>query len=305
MINQKGFTLIELMISVALGLFIVLAAVTFYSDTRKAARYQESLTQMTEAGRSATVGMRRDFRGTDFWGCFNPDYGLTSFNNSLDPNGVNYVALDRGVGFVNNAGVNGSDSIVLTSGEYVSARIRSPYMADKAGDLTVTDGSQIAQNDILVVSDCKRADIFQVTNNPSAAANLAESTVSHGLGATASGPGNVSAQLSQAYGSQADIFKVSTAQWFVASQNGETALFRRKDNKAADLIAMNVEDIQIKFDIERGVTQGAVISLLIRSQNEVADNPSPYRYEGVVVTPTDRYLRKVITTSYAFRNRLK
>jgi type IV pilus assembly protein PilW len=45
--------------------------------------------------------------------------------------------------------------------------------------------------------------------------------------------------------------------------------------------------------------------LLLQSRDQfVTDAPQPYSFNGVPVTPTDRRIRQVFTTTIALRNRI-
>jgi type IV pilus assembly protein PilW len=299
-VKQAGFTLIEMMISLVLGLIIMVAATSFYVDMRQSERYQKNLSFINESARSALTVMRRDFRGMDFWGCFDPNYVSNSFFNSLNSDGDGYISSDKGIGFSNNSGLNNSDSVTINTGELVNARVVEPYMDNLSANIEVDNIGTIAQNDILVLTNCKSADVFQVTSDHSEGSTV----ITHTDEEVDSGPGNASSELSQSYTGDTDIFRMSSNSWYLESQNGIPVLIRENNNSGKEIMALYVENMQIIYDVVGDSTIGAVVSLLFRSKDEIAETPVTYTFNGQTVTPDDRFIRKVFTSSFALRNRI-
>lgn len=68
---QKGLSLIELMISMALGLLVILAVTYVFAGSRTNYRHQESLSAVQESGRIALETLTRDIRMAGYPGCGN------------------------------------------------------------------------------------------------------------------------------------------------------------------------------------------------------------------------------------------
>ena len=67
--NQRGFTLIELMISLVIGLLLSAAIVKIYADTSQIYRFQGAVSEVQENGRFASAFLRRTARLAGNFGC--------------------------------------------------------------------------------------------------------------------------------------------------------------------------------------------------------------------------------------------
>ena len=67
--NQRGFTLIELMISLVIGLLLSAAIVKIYADTSQIYRFQSAVSEVQENGRFASAFLRRTARLAGNFGC--------------------------------------------------------------------------------------------------------------------------------------------------------------------------------------------------------------------------------------------
>lgn len=85
--SQKGLTLIELMIAMLLGVFLIGGILQIFISTKQSYRMQENLSRLQENGRFAMDFIARDMRMTGYWGCLNPsavdvDIAGTNDNNA-------------------------------------------------------------------------------------------------------------------------------------------------------------------------------------------------------------------------------
>lgn len=65
---EAGLTLIELMVSLAIGLFLMLGAMTVYLQSRQTFQVNESVARLQENGRFALDAMEPDIRMGHYWG---------------------------------------------------------------------------------------------------------------------------------------------------------------------------------------------------------------------------------------------
>lgn len=73
--RQFGVGLVELMVALIIGLFLILGAVTIYSQSRKTFRTTEAVARLQENARYALDVMEPDVRMASYWGLANrPDY---------------------------------------------------------------------------------------------------------------------------------------------------------------------------------------------------------------------------------------
>ncbi len=69
--RQYGVSLIELMVAMVIGLFLILGAVTVFSQSRSTYRTAESVARLQEVGRLAMDVVETDVRMANFWGMSN------------------------------------------------------------------------------------------------------------------------------------------------------------------------------------------------------------------------------------------
>jgi len=67
--RQRGLTLIELMISMALGLALTAGAISIFQQNKQTYNFQESISRVQESARFAMNIMARDIRSSGFRGC--------------------------------------------------------------------------------------------------------------------------------------------------------------------------------------------------------------------------------------------
>ncbi len=77
--NQRGFNLIELMVAMVIGVFLVAGALRVYTQSQSALLISEQAARLQENARYALQTIERDVRAVDLW-------GLT--NNAADVAGV-------------------------------------------------------------------------------------------------------------------------------------------------------------------------------------------------------------------------
>lgn len=81
--GQLGFTLVELMIAITLGLVILLAVGSIYLGSRQTFRMQEENARLQETGRYALEVMGRSIRQAGFWNMpINPVATATGFGGT-------------------------------------------------------------------------------------------------------------------------------------------------------------------------------------------------------------------------------
>jgi prepilin-type N-terminal cleavage/methylation domain-containing protein len=66
--REAGMTLIELMVALAIGLFLLLGAITVYLQSRQTFQVNESIARLQENGRFALDALEPDIRMGHFWG---------------------------------------------------------------------------------------------------------------------------------------------------------------------------------------------------------------------------------------------
>ncbi len=234
--GQRGFGLVELMVAITVGLLLLAGVLQVLAGTRQAYRLQEAQARLQEAGRFALDALSRDLRMADFWGCHGRPAQVT---NGLDPAGAGFVDFAAG-GLSGTEGGSTPDTLILRGAAGASLVLTQP-MPQPSADLKVAPGNGLRQFDLVLVADCTQGDIFQVTNaNPSGSGQLVHNA---GVGQ----PGNLSASLSKAYGTDAQVFRAQEIVYDVQTGlRGQPSLFRTVNGTAQELVE-GVEDLQVLY----------------------------------------------------------
>jgi type IV pilus assembly protein PilW len=270
----------------------------------------------------------RDIRGADFWGCAS---GTTNVVNNLDTGGTGYIDFQNG-GIGGTEGTGGApDTLTLRGGINSGLSVEPPYGPQSSANIQVPAGNGLEQGDIIFVSDCSSADIFQITNsNPDGGGQLV-----HNTGSTIE-PGNYNVTnpgcpganahcLSKVYGSDASVFSTQEISYTIAmGSEGQPALFRN----GLEFLD-GIENLQILYgeDTDAVGTPGSGIANYYVPADQVADMTNVisirfavvarsyddnltgglaqnYNLFGTNMTAADNRLRQVYSSTVAVRNRL-
>ena len=325
---QQGFTLVEVMIALIIGLFLTAGVIKIFSSTNQTNRVQENLSRMQENARFAMQFLSKDIREAGFKGgiCDGGDIIKTAYNN-LDSSAASYSFNKPALAGDETFGLNGSDRIVinklphLDNGLNLSSDINNltANMHIDASGANIT-AAGFKQGSIALITDCSRGDIFQIVNTPTSG------TFTHSVGGVTT-PGNARNTLSSTYST------TNSKVYHLAKDSGNESIIYDIQNDTAtppvpglrrngsQLIA-NIENMQILYGLKTGDDMQYLpassltavqmedvvsikVSILVRSPDDnVATAPQTYSYNGATVTPTDRRLRKVYSSAITIRNRL-
>jgi len=337
--SQRGLSLIELMIAIAIGSFLTLGLTELFSNSRQTYRVQENLSRLQENARFAMQIISRDIRMADYAGCKNSS--INDSTNHIDTTSANYDAtLHEFVSAVQgNNGTAGAsialddpDTLTILNAADSGVSVQPPFGPLPSSDINVTAGHDFEQGDIILLADCTQSDIFQITNDPT------EGTVmEHDLGAFISNPGPSQVNepgnfnplacaaghcLSRVYTGEASIYRLRLNTYDIQpGTNGLNALFRNGDE-----LVEGIENIQVLYGADNNgdntpdsyVPAGTVglnmenvvairVSLLAATiEDSVATQAIPYTiFNDTVNSPlNDRRIRRVFTSTIALRNRL-
>jgi type IV pilus assembly protein PilW len=97
--RAAGVTLIELMVALAIGAFLMVGALTVFMQSRTTFRISESLSRLQENARFVLDGVEPDLRMANFW-------GLTSRTIRIQGRGTPAEPVPAGLGVANDCGAN-------------------------------------------------------------------------------------------------------------------------------------------------------------------------------------------------------
>ena len=278
--SNRGFSLIEMMIAITIGMFILVAMVLAYTSGKQTYRVQENLSRVQENGRFAIETIARDIRMADFNGCYSKSININNtvntatsftynFNQGLQGNEATSgsawtPALDASISGASPSPKGGTDVITIRTaqgtGVYVTQQPSGSNLT--AADVQVGANNGFSQFDIVLVSNCSGSDVFQISNaNPNTSGSLAHNT---GVGT----PGNSTASLSTCYGpantsgttagcsGPSEVLKIVTMTYFVGQSScvaantcvaGASSLWRMTGTNAPEELAEGVDDLQILY----------------------------------------------------------
>ena len=362
---QRGLTLIELMVALVLGLLLlaVVGQVYLADKTTFTAQQQQGL--MQEGGRFALEFLARDARMAGLAGCssrrplelplplrsylsasgypFDPLQGVQGHEaadsgpgDTIEPDPTPAAsgdasdwspALPAGTHALADTAVAGSDVLVL-SGMDAGVPLVSPFTS--GAQIFVASTSGFAPGDILMVTDCQQAQLFQATGVTAASGNI--------VGSSAGGysPGNASPITERGpagpFQEGSEVAHVRTYAYYVGvGSDGDPALVRERlqggssAGMAAEELVGGVESLQVlygvdgnmDFVVDQYVTADAVadwrtvralqVALLLRTPDEFGPDLDEASYDlaGTTLDPVDdRRVRRVFTSTIALRNRL-
>lgn len=152
--RQKGLTLVELMIGMALGLLVVLAVTYVFAGSRSSYRHQESLSAVQETGRIALEVLTRDIRMAGYPGC-----GNLLFMNHLSGD----AALPADARFSNEVALQGvADQITIIRGSAENANLVSSPASNQVQVDNIASLGAVAAGDRLLMSDCVFTEVLTV-----------------------------------------------------------------------------------------------------------------------------------------------
>ncbi|HEY7884560.1 MAG TPA: PilW family protein, partial [Cellvibrionaceae bacterium] len=184
--------------------------------------------------------------------------------------------------------------------------------------------SGLCANDILMISDCAKARVFQST----AVNSGADVTIEHSGGAN---PGNSFGSWGGSdptpydiYRVGAEVTKIHTLLYYIADNpRGRPSLYLQEGNTPGGAIELleGVEAMNLEFGVgsqsvvtefvpfSAGVNWNNVLavrlSLLVQSTDDnISPEPQTYTFAGEDVEADDRRIRQVFTTTVGIRSRL-
>jgi len=202
--RARGFTLIELMIAMTLGLLVIGSAITVFSGSQKSIELNSALTDLQDNARFAMDAITRDIRMSGFQGCVDintasakiladsaptTDYFNTAITASVVEDSGNWNPTEpAGFTIPNNRAVPvpGTHALSVQFGSSETYTFTPMATTDADIVLDAVD-ADFVEGDLALVSNCQVADIFAITS-------FSGATLQH----TASG--NSDGRLSAPYG---------------------------------------------------------------------------------------------------------
>jgi type IV pilus assembly protein PilW len=252
--RARGFTLVELMIAMTLGLGTVAATGYIYLGTVKTYRAHDSMSRLQEGARFAFELMGKDLRMAGTTGCPNAT-SVNVLNGSTDWEkdlfGMPIVSVDRD-------GVAGSETEFSDALRVLRADMSREYVVlahdSIGGTFTLTGPHNITAGQYMVATDCNHAVVFQ-------ASVPAINQISHPAGGV---PGNATDRLGAGgviytFAPGSRLYRLDSTSYFVANNvAGQPSLFRSRPRGATGVITREelvegVEDLRVTYAVDTSV----------------------------------------------------
>lgn len=256
-IQQRGFSLIELLIAIPLSLLVMLVVLKIFTANIQGVNLQNAYSRVLENGRMSVELMTLDIRISDYWGCVNDINSITSHLKTTDSDYDSAIIPinQQAVTGVNNVSaltistisvINNTDTLTLWGSTGLSnIKVETPYMTTSSAAVHISTGSGIEKGDILLITDCIRADLFTNTSNNTDTSG----TIGHNTG-TVTGTGNVdneTTNFSDTYDGSAQILIPYVKTYFIGQNSaGSSSLYRSYNGTASEMVR-GITDLQLTY----------------------------------------------------------
>lgn len=277
---QNGFSLVELMVALVIGLLLVAGIIEIFISSRQVYRVQDMQARMQEDGRYATSVIaeklsRAGFRGCNslknqgnnagntelvnvltnandyFWNLEVPIQGHEATNGGWSPGLPDTIANSGPIAGTDVITIRTTSSLnievrdhdVAVDGEEDSEDYTAPLIISADNSLSTCDPSTDDQcSNILLVSDCNHAAVFQVTNDPD------NGILEHEAGVGT--PGNATADLKGNF-AKGTITNISSDTFYIKNDSsGNPSLYQKTLDDNAVAIVEGVANMQIEYGID-------------------------------------------------------
>jgi type IV pilus assembly protein PilW len=261
--RQRGVGLIEILISITLGLLILVALLKSYDDSKATFRVQDSVSRLQENARYALHFISRDLRMAGYRGCVR-DSTVASIKNTLNTPLAFLYDFEKAVqGFEGNTdgtwtpgldasitSVTAGTDVLVVRGALDNGAIIRQEMPNTSADLKVTDNLNpppVADGDIVMISDCLGSAVFQITNY-----TVSNGNVVHNTGDNDPLPGNATKDLGRRYPIGSQLYKIATTSYFIRESGSGSgpALWRKLGAGNAQELIEGVQNMQVQYGLD-------------------------------------------------------
>ena len=340
--SQYGLSLIELMVSLVIGLILTAAVLQTFIGSRVSYSMQTELAKLQENARFAMTFLNRDLQRAGYHGCKLYSYYGDNVSNILNDQNDDTTTDWFNPLSVTDATFPESDSfrVRFTDSSGGCTVDKDAPVAKKAGDQQYHFQCQVPhtfqKGNILVASDCEHLAIFQMTNDNAA---LTATTIEH-VQDTVSLPGNCVGGLGENSDCVTPVVNEIYADWkpgtvvqrfanqaYSIGDSSFDSSVKALKRGNLDLVE-GVENMQIELGVDTDsdssancyaadpATCGGTIDnvvalrvnlLMVSVADNLIDSRPNNEFSGTAFagySPTDKKLRKVFSSTITLRNRL-
>ena len=334
--DQRGLSLVELMVAMALGAFITIGIIQMFTANQETYRVNIGQARMQEGARFALEFLTSPIRMAGFTGCYSENDIFEAIAGATPPYEADFQAgaiagheatapgvWSPGLGTLPAdvqvlVPTDGTDILTIRTSDPSGARLSQPMVTntDPIVLRNPDDANAYATGALLVISDCQKGAIFQSTNSTEAGATT---TIQHVAGAAGVAPGNAVQALSgdgSTYDVDATVHAIESQVFFIAPGTGTNnrgnnplSLWRKSGSAAPVELVEGIEDLQVLYGVDSD-TDGvpnryttfqnvADLSTVLTMRISITANSV-----DVVNETGDGLLRRTFTNTVALRNRI-
>ncbi len=268
--RQRGFSLIELMIAMVIGLLLMAGVISVFAGSRKSFDLTQEISSIQESARFAMDALSNDIRLSSYQGCAMASMHsaeiqannapttnfLSTSTRGAEVDGTTFSpTLPAELNALNPAPISGSDVLMLQYASPTTFRLSTPMVGETDDITLVSNTPGLSNGDLAIISDCDAADLFAITG-------VAGGVIQHNASGNKSG--NLSKQYSPGATPATDTTRVSKFNYISyyvgdsgrVNQAGDSifSLFAYdmdaiKDNLAPTELIEGVENMQVLFGV--------------------------------------------------------
>lgn len=356
--KQRGFSLVELMIGMVLGLITTSVVIFIFLSNHNISRTDTSISRVQEDARFIQSYLSKFIRMAGYRGCLSKQsipvnttlkmattlaykftVGIEGYDNVNSPLPSDVTSL---LAATDPVPVAGTDILILrgpvaesvsvpqaNDNSYVYAGIN----ANKMGSSCAIGNriSDLCVGSLIMLSDCKKAKVFQVTDmNVVSGANATQVlSIGHATGTLS--PGNAFGDWSpminklDSFGPGSEIYEYQTQTFYIGidPKTAQRSLYVKINNLPAEVLVDYVRDMQVSYGIDQNMNRqvdsyavaasvtnwNSVISvrvefLLYSADDNVVNAPQVISFNGAnIIMPDNKWYLPVAVTS-TIRNRI-
>ncbi len=335
---QRGLSLVELLVAMALGAFITVGIIQMFTANQETYRVNIGQARMQESARFALEFLTAPIRMAGFTGCYSEDdiFEAVAQVAGSPPYEANFAAgaiagheatapgvWSPGLGLLPAdvqalAPIDGTDVLAVRTSDPSGARLAVP-MATPSAPVVIRNplvASAYATGALLVISDCQKGAIFQSTGSTVAASTT---SILHAAGAAGVTPGNAVQALTvdgSSFDVDATVHAVATKIYFIANGVGlnnrgdpPRSLWRKTGGAPPVELVEGIEDLQVLYGVD---SDGDGVPNRYLTFQNIADLSTVLTMRisltansvDVVTGAGDGLIRRTFTNTVALRNRI-
>jgi type IV pilus assembly protein PilW len=259
-LRQQAFSLIELMVAMLLGSFVIAGVVTVYQVNLNTAALNQQVSQLQQSEQFSFQLFSKDVQHAGLIGCANIDssrvVSVVTHANASDQRWTDWRNVPGIRGYEQGAVpqfagstlkmASGSDAVQLAFAGGPSSAVVSHVGTEIRLN---HNKAALAAKDVVIGCDSRMAAIFRLSKVVAATQTISHEATSNSsaqLGFGANGV-NVAQQLSTDAGT---VMPLESVAWFVAETGGVTSLYRaryRADQLQTEEIVPDVVSLQLSY----------------------------------------------------------